>query len=73
MLATLAPLDTLEMLTISPTPIMQKSSDEPPTLIKGRAMPVNGKVPVTTAMLMSLAILVMLMTQNLVSLILLIQ
>jgi hypothetical protein len=42
--------DTLSMI---PTPTRQVVSDDPPTLTNGKAMPVKGIVPVTTAMLSS--------------------
>jgi len=41
------------MLSMMPTPAMHVTSDEPPTLMNGKAMPVNGMVPVTTAMLIN--------------------
>lgn len=41
------------MLSITPTPTMHVTSDDPPTLMNGKAIPVNGMVPVTTAMLIS--------------------
>ena len=34
-----------------PMPTMQVTKDEPPRLMKGKTIPVNGMVPVTTAML----------------------
>ena len=34
-----------------PTPTIQVTRDDPPRLMKGRAIPVKGIVPVTTAML----------------------
>lgn len=34
-----------------PTPIMEKTSDEPPRLINGSGRPVKGSVSVTTATL----------------------
>jgi len=46
-------LTVRETLSIMPTPIRQVVSDDPPTLTNGKAMPVNGIVPVTTAMLIS--------------------
>jgi hypothetical protein len=39
--------DTLSMM---PTPTMHMVNDDPPTLTNGRAMPVKGMAPVTTAM-----------------------
>lgn len=42
-----------ETLSMIPTPTKQVVNDDPPTLMNGKAIPVNGMVPVTTAMLTS--------------------
>lgn len=42
-----------ETLNNTPTPIIEITSDEPPRLMKGKGRPVNGRVSVTTAMLIN--------------------
>jgi hypothetical protein len=41
------------MLSMIPTAIMHIVSDDPPTLTKGRVIPVKGMAPVTTAVLIN--------------------
>jgi len=44
-------LEYCEMLSSIPTPIIVKSSEEPPKLTNGRGTPVMGKTPAVTPML----------------------